>query len=121
MPDRWETDHGFDPDSSTDAELDQDEDGQSNRSEFFAGTDPLVRASALALEMVSVDSSANTAGLRWSSVAGKRYQVAVLSPEGNWIPVEGGSIVGAPDSTELPIETGGLPGAIFRVETGLSY
>lgn len=40
MPDEWETAHGFDPLDLSDALLDSDNDGLSNREEYTAGTNP---------------------------------------------------------------------------------
>jgi pectate lyase len=40
MPNTWESAHGFDPNSSADAYLDQDGDGYSNIEEFLNGTGP---------------------------------------------------------------------------------
>jgi hypothetical protein len=40
MPNTWESAHGFDPNYSADAYLDQDGDGYSNIEEFLNGTAP---------------------------------------------------------------------------------
>ena len=40
IPDWWETLHGFNPGLAADALLDTDGDGQNNRAEYVAGTDP---------------------------------------------------------------------------------
>ena len=40
MQDSWETAHGFNPNSATDANLDTDGDGMTNLQEFLAGTNP---------------------------------------------------------------------------------
>ena len=52
LPDTWETQFGFDPDDSSDAGLDADQDGVSNLDERLAGTDPLARDSRLRLQLV---------------------------------------------------------------------
>jgi peptidoglycan/xylan/chitin deacetylase (PgdA/CDA1 family) len=48
MADIWETEHGLNPGSSSDAALDRDGDGQSNLAEFLADTNPTNAASWLA-------------------------------------------------------------------------
>ena len=40
IPDSWEIAHGLNPDDSTDADRDPDNDRLTNRDEFYAGTDP---------------------------------------------------------------------------------
>jgi len=50
LPDLWETQFGFDPDDSSDAGRDADQDGASNLDERLAGTDPLSPDSRLRLQ-----------------------------------------------------------------------
>lgn len=40
MPDSWEEKYGFNPNDSSDAELDADEDGANNLKEYISGSDP---------------------------------------------------------------------------------
>jgi hypothetical protein len=54
LPYDWETTYGLDPDNPADADRDNDGDGQSNRSEFYAGSNPSDRSSVLSLDLVSV-------------------------------------------------------------------
>ena len=42
MPDAWEVAHGLDPDSASDAGLDNEPDGLSNRDEYLSGANPLL-------------------------------------------------------------------------------
>ncbi len=88
LPDEWETAHGLDPHSATGvdgAEGDPDGDGQSNLSEYLAGTDARDAASVLAL--VAFEPTGATARLTWSSLPGHRYRLAVSSDLQTWTPL----------------------------------
>lgn len=54
IADAWEREHGLDPADPADALVDDDGDGQPNRSEFLAGTDPRLATSVLALSVSHV-------------------------------------------------------------------
>jgi hypothetical protein len=73
MPNDWETAHGLDPNSATDADGDPDEDGANNLAEYRAGTNPQSPASALRFTSVQ-DSSAQLV-LKFHAVAGKSYEL----------------------------------------------
>ena len=65
---------------------DFDEDGQSDREEFTASTNPTSAASVFKVTDVSL-TSAGVVTLRWNSVPGRRYRVqskGTISP-GPWI------------------------------------
>src|SRR5262249_7715182 len=59
--------------SIVDPNADDDHDGQSNYSEFLAGTDP--HSAKSAFQIVNARSGAQGFTLSWSSVGGKRYRV----------------------------------------------
>lgn len=59
MPDLWEDRYGLSATDPGDAALDRDQDGASNRDEYFAGTDPTNPASLLRLGVVRSDSRLN--------------------------------------------------------------
>jgi hypothetical protein len=86
MPDDWEEQHGFLSGDPADAALDADSDGQVNRDEFLAGTDPRSAASRLRVRGLVVTKS--TVRLVFDAVAGKRYQVeaAASLATGGWTP-----------------------------------
>ncbi len=66
MPDDYENVNGFNLNSSSDATLDADEDGQSNIEEFLSGTDP--NNSTSLLQVVSFDlMTSNRVMVTWDS------------------------------------------------------
>jgi hypothetical protein len=71
LPDDWETTEFGDLFESADGDFDGD--GQSNRLEYLAGTDPVSIGSVLKIEI----SETTTGGLqlRWATVPGKSYEV----------------------------------------------
>ena len=76
MPDAWERRFGLDP-ASDDRLLDADNDGQTNRDEFLAGTDPRDRLSFLRLQcsFSEAGSTESPVRLRWEAKAGRSYTV----------------------------------------------
>ena len=77
IPDWWEQWHfglAAGQGGSVDPNADTDRDGMSNYQEYIAGTDPTTDASVF--EMVDPDTGVSSGmGLRWSSVAGKTYDI----------------------------------------------
>ena len=57
LPDEWEAAYGLNATNSTDAALDRDGDGASNREEYLAGTDPDDPQSFLRIESISYDNT----------------------------------------------------------------
>ena len=76
MPDAWERSHALDP-VRDDRLEDADGDGQDNRAEFLAGTDPRDRSSCLQLQCDFGDGgpSEGRVRLRWGAKAGRSYTV----------------------------------------------
>ena len=60
MPNSYEKTNNFDPDNAADASADTDSDGQSNVSEYLAGTDPRNRNSVLRVKSIA------RSGSNWS-------------------------------------------------------
>ena len=72
LPTDFETEYGFNPNAAGDETDDPDGDGFTNAQEFFAGTDPTERDSAM-----KADISKTPAGIaiRFPSTAGRRYLI----------------------------------------------
>ena len=73
MPDTWE--QTYFGDLSQGANDDYDGDGQSNLSEFLAGTNPNSTSDVLRITDIAYDATTGACTLQWNSVVGKRYQV----------------------------------------------
>jgi hypothetical protein len=100
IPDSIETAAGLNPADPADAVLDLDGDGQSNISEFRAGTtltDPSSR-----LHVTGFSLSDASATVRWTSVTGKTYRLqSAATLAGPWVNFTG-SFSGAPETTPGP-------------------
>lgn len=73
MPDAWEIANGLLPTDPADAEMDADGDGQTNRAEYWCGTDP--RDSKSVLKIASISRSAGMVIIRFKALAGKSYRI----------------------------------------------
>jgi hypothetical protein len=80
MPDYWERTHGLDPFDPSDAGLDADGDGVSNRDEYLAGTDPRWADSHLRVYEVAVDGAGIWIG--FLAEPGRSYTVEFRSRVG---------------------------------------
>jgi hypothetical protein len=114
IPDSVEDANGLDKNNPADAALDKDGDGQSNRSEYLAGTD--ISSPASVFKIVSESLSGNNISVRWTSVAGKSYAVQI-SPDlqAPWTTL--GTATGNPDATPgvnfgTQLGTFAIPGAL---------
>jgi Bacterial TSP3 repeat len=74
IPDVWEITFGLNPNDPSDAALDSDGDGRSNRAEYLAGTDPRSGSSVFAARVVP-GPGAGQWSVRFIAVAGKTYSV----------------------------------------------
>jgi hypothetical protein len=73
IPDHWELLNGLRPDLATDAILDTDGDGQSNRDEYWAGTDP--RSPTSVFRLTVARDAAGGWVLRFNAQADRSYTV----------------------------------------------
>ena len=118
MPDSYELAQGFNPNNPADAQQDADGDGATNLDEYLAGTDPHDAASKLALQVVSVTSTAAT--LRFTAVANKSYSIQYRNSlsGGSWqtlvpVPAQGATHTVTYSDTLPP----GLAARFYRVVT----
>lgn len=90
LPDVWESANGFSPNDATDAALDVDADGLSNRDEYLAGTNPRDGSNLLRVEQIEFSGELPAAIVRFVAQAGKTYSVQSrdLIGESPWTTLE---------------------------------
>jgi hypothetical protein len=101
LPDAWETSNGFNPADPADATLDFDHDGQNNRDEYLAGTDP--RDTQSVFKATALRNASGNILVRFAAVANKSYTVqfrASLST-GSWTKL-GDVPAGAARTVDVP-------------------
>lgn len=98
IPDAWELANGLNPDDAGDAAVDSDGDGQVNRAEFLAGTDPQNGRSRFMVQ--SISRAAGRVSLSWSSVPGKVYQIEISDNLADW------ELANADDGFPLQVSAG---------------
>ena len=74
IPDLWELANGLNPNSAADATLDPDGDGQNNKAEYLAGTNPFLPGSKLAASVAKTATPGQYA-ITFTAIAGKAYTV----------------------------------------------
>jgi len=81
IPNDWETAYNFDPDSAADAAQDADSDGNTNRAEYAAATDPRDGSSIFAAAALM-----DAAGLhiRFTARASRRYRLEASDAQTGW-------------------------------------
>lgn len=117
MPDAWESANGFNP-AINDAAGDTDSDGMSNLTEFYAGTNPRLATSRLAVSSVS-SPAAGQYRLTWNAAAGQIYRIRYGFTPAAWQDVPGQILVPAVSGNQTATFT--IPAALqdrgfFRVE-----
>ena len=83
IPDRWESDHGLDPNSAADAVLDADGDQRSNLYEYRSNTDPHDPADFLTISATAY--AANGFTLGFTARPGVRYTIEQSGNGLDWI------------------------------------
>lgn len=112
MPDHWETLVGLTV-GIDDSQLDSDDDGSNNESEFLAGTHPLDPSSFFAVSTFSVGPSHE---LSWRSVPGKTYAIEESEALSSWSTVSGHeAITASSDTTSRSLSTTGASRRFLRV------
>ncbi len=99
MTTSYENAHGLNPNNAADANQDADGDGQSNLSEYFAGTDPQDATSSLRMTLATIDYPSGNFHGEFTTVVGKVYRVEYkdnLVPVPDWTTLLD---VGASDSS----------------------
>ena len=101
--------------TTMDSTSDYDKDGQTDKAEYIAGTDPLNPNSALAITRISKVSDANAVELEWASCPARVYSIdAKLSlTDTNWLYLD--TIPGAGGNTTIQGVEMGAPQAFFRI------
>lgn len=105
IPNASEIALNLDPDWPLDARQDSDGDGQSNRAEWIAGTDPF--DSEDSLRIVSFEMSNDELVLLWKSAPGKSYQVLGSTDLTTWQILS--TEAGTGDEVEFTIPSDDLP------------
>ena len=82
IPNSYEREYGFDPNSPKDAGADLDRDGANNLSEFISGTDPTDPADYF--RILEVQREANLITIHWPSILGKTYSVQWSTDLRSW-------------------------------------
>nr|WP_246418121.1 type VI secretion system tube protein Hcp [Haloferula luteola] len=113
MADAWELEYGLDLESD-DGALDLDHDGQSNLSEFLAGTDPTSGSSFFKVEIEIDPEAPEQWRLRWNSQEGVSYRI-LWSPDLLTPFVELQQVVGEAESTQKEVMRQASLG-FFKVE-----
>jgi len=113
LPDSWESQYRLNPDSAADVSQDPDHDGQSNRDEYFAGTDPTNPASRLELKIISL----SPVTLEFFAVANKSYTIEFRNSltAGTWAPLAHVDALPTPRVVRWPDSPGGL--RFYRLRT----
>jgi hypothetical protein len=115
LPDYWEIENDLSPTNSVGlngANGDPDNDGQNNRQEFLAGSDPQNSSDYFHIESANVNTSGAT--LRFQAASGRTYSVLYSdnSPAGPWQKLA--DVPFGASSRQVVVNDSGLPSVIRR-------
>lgn len=113
LPDSWEIAFGLNPNDPTDALLDADGDGRSNRSEYLAGTDPRNGSSIFAARVVP-GPGAGQWSVRFIATAGKTYSVFYKNSLSNPTWTKLADVPASGTTGEVGVIDSGTSGAVQR-------
>ncbi|WFB37419.1 right-handed parallel beta-helix repeat-containing protein [Kiritimatiellota bacterium B12222] len=113
VPDDWEMYYGFNEQDATDAALDFDVDGMSNKQEYIAGTDPTDPQSYL--QLTQLEHAGESFTLSFLSQVGREYSVGRKFDlqETDWVIVISG-IVGSGEMIQVE-DTADEPAQFYRL------
>lgn len=88
IADGWELTNFTNTTATANATSDSDRDGQSDRAEYLAGTDPRESASVLAISAITRAANGDFT-VQWPSIAGRTYTIQTSSDleSGSWMPI----------------------------------
>ena len=117
MPDDWESAHSLGFEDPSDADLDSDGDGKSNREEYVSRTDPRDADSYLRMEEATVD-GVGAIRVRFGAVSNRTYTVEYTEQLSAPVWQKLRDVVARPfDHVAEVTDTNGVPQRVYRLVT----
>ena len=114
VPDYWERQHGFDPNSASDETADADGDGMDNRAEFITGGSPFVADAFIARPAPQTNGQLR---IQYRARAGRTYilQDRAALDSGNWSEVTRVTATNDDDAAFFTVNPGNDAQGFFRI------